>query len=264
MQFAFDLISDLHIETWPQQEFDWKDRATSPFCVVAGDIAKDRDVVYNVLKHLGSCYQAVFYIDGNDEHRDYYDNIASSYDNLTTLISQIPNVVYLQDNVVVIDGVAILGTNGWWNFDFDNALDATEAMSWYYEKVDAGPALGNAIKKMANADATYMQASIRRLQTHNDVKKIVVVTHTVPDPALIAHDIDLDGHLRFNCMGNRYMKMALDQDFKNKVHTWCFGHYHGSIDQSRDNVRWVNNCRGRGATTYSQYVYHPKRIVIDF
>jgi len=40
MQFAFDLISDLHIETWPQ--FDWKDQATSPFCVVAGDIAKDR------------------------------------------------------------------------------------------------------------------------------------------------------------------------------------------------------------------------------
>jgi hypothetical protein len=32
-------------------------------------------------------------------------------------------VVYLQDNVVVINGVAILGTNGWWGFDFDNTID---------------------------------------------------------------------------------------------------------------------------------------------
>ena len=51
MKFAFDLISDLHIETWP--DFDWTGQATSPYCVVAGDVARDRDahmlllVLYN-------------------------------------------------------------------------------------------------------------------------------------------------------------------------------------------------------------------------
>ena len=40
MQFAFDLISDLHVETW--DSFDWTGQATSPYCVVAGDVARDR------------------------------------------------------------------------------------------------------------------------------------------------------------------------------------------------------------------------------
>jgi len=67
MSFAFDLISDLHVETWG--DFIWTGQATSPYCVVAGDIARDRNVVIDALKHLGQCYQAVFYVDGNDEHR---------------------------------------------------------------------------------------------------------------------------------------------------------------------------------------------------
>ena len=43
MSFSFDLISDIHAETWP--DFDWTGRATSPYCVVAGDVARDRDTV---------------------------------------------------------------------------------------------------------------------------------------------------------------------------------------------------------------------------
>jgi hypothetical protein len=80
MSFAFDLISDLHTETWPG--FDWSGLATSPYCVVAGDVARDRSVVVDSLRHLGQCYQAVFYVDGNDEHRYYLDDLNSSYADL--------------------------------------------------------------------------------------------------------------------------------------------------------------------------------------
>ena len=48
MTFAFDLISDLHQETWP--EFNWENQATSPFCVVAGDIGDDRQQIIKTLK----------------------------------------------------------------------------------------------------------------------------------------------------------------------------------------------------------------------
>ena len=40
MSFAFDLISDIHAETWP--DFDWTGKATSAYCVVAGDLARDK------------------------------------------------------------------------------------------------------------------------------------------------------------------------------------------------------------------------------
>ena len=262
MTFAFDLISDLHIETWG--EFDWTRRATSPICVVAGDIGSDRTLVLKALAHLGQCYQAVFYVDGNDEHQLGLNDLGTSYREFIAQVERIPNVVYLQDNVVIVDGVGILGTNGWWGFDFDLGVDPEQSALWCQETYDLSSATTKTIARLSNTDAAYMAASVKRLQTHRDVKKIVMVTHTVPDPALIAHDIGLDGSMRMNVMGNRLMMQALAADTEHKIHTWCFGHYHGSVDQTRSGVRFVNNCRGRGDTTHSQYVYHPKRIVIDF
>ena len=70
--------------------------------------------------------------------------------------------------------------------------------------------------------------------------------------------------MRFNMMGNRYMMQALAADTENKIDTWCFGHYHGSVDQTRSRVRFVNNCRGRSDTPYAQQVYYPKRVVVEY
>jgi hypothetical protein len=260
MSFAFDLISDLHRETWT--EFDWTGLATSPYCVVAGDVARDRTVVLDMLRHLGRCYQAVFYVDGNDEHRHYYDDLSASYADLARQIRKIPNVVFLQDNVVVVDGVAILGTNGWWNYGLDLNIDAEQTSLWFQQHCNVNAQVAKTVGRMATNDASYMTSSIKRMQTHNDVKKIICVTHTVPDIGLIAHDIGLDGSLRLNTMGNGFMSRALSADTEHKVHTWCFGHYHGAVDQIRHGVRFINNCRGRGDTEWRQYVYHPRRIEV--
>lgn len=262
MTFTIDLISDLHLHTWPTQPLE--NQATSHHCLVVGDVTKDRNLLYQHLTHLGRCYQAVFYIDGNDEHRESLDNLGNSYKTLTKGLAKIPNLVYLQDNVVVIDGVAIVGTNGWWNFDFDISLDPEQSALWYKEKENIGDLEIQNIKQAANIDATYMTSSIRRLQRHRDVKKIIVATHTVPNPDLISHDVDLNGKLKFNTMGNRYLQHSLVVDTENKIHTWCFGHYHNSVDQYKDGVRYVNNCRGRGDSKYSTYAYHPKRIIVEY
>ena len=85
MTFAFDLISDLHIETW--DSFDWVGQATSPYCVVAGDVCRDRTLLVDTLTHLGQCYPGgVFYIDGNDEHRYQMEEIGTSYYDLNKLL----------------------------------------------------------------------------------------------------------------------------------------------------------------------------------
>ena len=262
MSLAFDLISDLHIDTWG--DFNWEGQATSPVCVVAGDVARDRDTVTRTLRHLSKCYQAVFYIDGNDEHTEYLENLGVSYTDLTRRIERIPSIVYLQDNVVVVDGVAILGTNGWFNYDFNLDIDPDQVEQWCQEKYTMSSAATRSISQLSQTDAGYMMASVRRLQKHSDVKKIVMVTHTVPDPALISHNIELDGSMKFNVMGNRLMMQAMAADTENKIHTWCFGHYHGSVDQIRSGIRFVNNCRGRANTHYSKHVYYPLRIVVDF
>jgi predicted phosphodiesterase len=261
MQFNFDLISDLHIETW--DSFDWSGQATSPYCIVAGDVARDRDVLRETLKHLGTCYQGVFYIDGNDEHRHTLDNLGESYRFLDRTLDNIKNVIYLQDNVVIINGVAILATNGWWSYDMDPELDYEQSQFWYQDRMQAVPGTVDAITGLAFNDATYLANSIKKLQTHQDVRAIVVVTHTVPAPWIISHDIDLIDTWRFNCMGNPYLQQALTEDTERKIHTWCFGHYHKSVDRIHDGIRYVNNCRGRGDTEWSQPAYYPRRISID-
>jgi len=262
MIFSFDLISDIHRETW--DNFDWEGQPTAPYCVVAGDIARDRALVIDTLEQLGEAYSAVFYIDGNDEHKDYSAYLTQSYRELRELIKNVPNVIYIQDNVIIINGVALLATNGWWTYDFDMNLDLQQSLEWLKSKENImASSAGNYTIEAFN-DAAYLINSVQRLQTQNDVKAIVLITHTVPNVKIIQHDLELIDTWRFNSMGNSHLTTVLDHDTENKIKTWCFGHYHRSVDRVIDGIRYVSNPRGKGNTEYSQVAYYPKRISVQY
>lgn len=260
MTFSFDLISDLHVETW--NSFDWEGQPTSPYCVIAGDVSRDRTVLVDSLKHLSQHYAGVFYIDGNDEHRWHMEDLGTSYRELHQELKKLPGVVYMQDNVIIINGVAILATNGWWTYDFDPDLDYEQSLAWYQDYIKISSSAATSIIGVAYHDATYLANSIKKLQTHKEVKSIVIVSHTVPAPWIVSHDLDLSGNWRYNCQGNSCLSMALDEDTENKVKTWCFGHYHNSVDRDFAGIRYVSNPKGRGNTPWSTPVYYPKRIEI--
>lgn len=261
MKFAFDLVSDLHIEAW--KSFDWSNRATSPYCVIAGDIARNTEVVKQTLRHISQQYQAVFYIDGNEEHKDLFENLDASYLLLGKSIKKLKDIVYLHGNIIIINGVALVATNGWYSFDFDPLVNNHDSQEWYEQNYTVTSEATNRMKELAQSDAMYLYTTIQKLQMHNDVKKIVIITHTVPQLSLIDHDIDLSGSFKVNCMGNKYLNLALDEDTENKISTWCFGHYHGPVDTTVNNIRYINNCRGRPDAKWCQEVYHPKRIEIE-
>ena len=260
MTFAFDLISDLHVETW--DKFNWAGQATSPVCVVAGDIARNIDLTVETLAHLGECYQAVFYIDGNDEHRYQLDNLDQNYNELANKLANIKNVVFMREHVVVINGVAIIGTNGWWSYDFDLKVDTDQTRLWFQDAYQVGNVAADNISSAAYNDAAYLISSVKKLQTHPDVRSIVIVSHTVPAPWLVEHDIKLSESWRFNTTGNPHLELALNEDTEHKIHTWCFGHYHQPVDRIANGIRYTNNCRGRGDTEWCQRPYYPKRIEI--
>jgi predicted phosphodiesterase len=256
----FDLISDIHRETW--QDFDWQGQPTSQYCIVAGDVARDRTLVLDTLKHLSKFYLGVFYVDGNDEHKNYAEDLTTSYNELTELIAPMENVIYLHDNVVVMNGIAILATNGWWSYDFDPSLDLEQSVTWlqHKDKISQMAAIG--INATAYRDAGYMSNSVAKLQAYQDVKSIIIVTHTVPTPEIIKHDLQLVDSWRFNSMGNSRIQDAIKEDCENKIKLWCFGHYHRPVDTVIDGIRYVSNPRGRGDTEYSQSAYYPKRITV--
>lgn len=260
MTFAFDLISDLHVETWT--DFDWTGQPTSPYCIVAGDVSQDHELVAKTLAHLSDCYAGVFYIDGNDEHRRHLEDLGGSYKNLRKKIDKISGVVYLQDNVVIINGVAILATNGWWSYDLDPVINYDESQTWFCNYTDTSTSTADTITGIAYHDASYMINSVKKLQTHQEVKSVVIVSHTVPSAWLCKHDLDLCGQPRFNTLGNPQLQLCLDEDTENKIKVWAFGHYHRPVDREFGSVRYVSNPRGRGNTAWSQSVFYPKRIEV--
>ena len=260
MAVSFDLISDLHVETWPEN-FSWQGMPTSPLCVLAGDIAKDRERVIDVLDKLSKVYQKVIYIDGNEEHKLYMHEIESSRLHLSSIIHKNKNIINLKEQVAVVDGVAFVGCNGWWTYDFDEPEHYDYTKQWYIEHYNVSMDIACEVENLAMADVSYLSTTIQKLQTHQDVAEIVIVTHTVPFPELIEHDIELQGSHRLNCSGNSHLGRALTYDTEAKISTWCFGHYHGGdIDNFFKGVRFVNNPRGRGTTRWCKHVYNPKKV----
>ena len=107
----------------------------------------------------------------------------------------------------------------------------------------------------AYSDTKYLENTIRKLQSHKDVKEIIIVSSTVPLVNLISHDIDLVNSTRINLMGNSMITSCLNFDTEKKVKTWCFGYYPHAIDQTIDGIRFVSNPRAGHID-----VYYPKVI----
>jgi hypothetical protein len=106
---GFDVISDLYLD--PNDSFSWENKATSLYCIVAGNLSANIRTVTQVLLHLSTKYQGVFFIPGKLEYENSDDYNLRSLE-LATIGDSIPNLMMLHQNAVVIDGVDILGSNG--------------------------------------------------------------------------------------------------------------------------------------------------------
>ena len=254
MQIAFDLISDLNII----DEFDWEGQPTSLNCVIAGNISEDRNTLLSTLEKLGKCYKSVFYIDGSLDHRHHLGNLSESHAELKRLISRMDNVVYLQDNCIIQDKVAIIGCNGWWTYDFSWDVEPQQAEQWLKEDWKINDVDIATIYSMAYGDARYLTSCVQKLQTYKNVEKIVIVTNTVPFAGLLSCDRPLMDSVRINLMGNSLITQCMAADERELIDTWCFGYYHEPLEEYNSGIRFVSNPRA------DRLVYNPKRIVIDF
>ena len=266
MKIHFDLISDLHVDTW-DETFSWEGKATSPYAVVAGDISRERADIRPVLEEISKHYLMTMFVDGNDEHRWGLDNLGESYETLKEDIGQIDNFIFLQDDCLVIDNIAFVGTNGWCTYDFglgESSQSYLDCKQWCQETYKISMYATQQVEAMAMSDAGFLCRTVKKLQTHPDIKKIVMISHFVPDARLLKHDIHLDNSHRLGTTGNSWLTRCLEEDHEKKIDTWCFGHYHSDIEMNLDGIRYLNNARGRNGTDWCKPVYYPKRIEIDF
>lgn len=232
MDIGFDVISDLRLD--PEESFNWEGKQTSLYCLVPGNVSSDLRTVLQTLAHLGKLYQGVFYTPGPLEYTDTSD-ITVRTEHIINICSKLHNVAVLHHNVVLIDGVAIIGANGWganddhWSELIQNEIDSARI-----------------------EDTAYLLKGIEKLQRHLDVKKIVVLTNAVPDKSLFF------GQAPEFLNNTIPLVTALSTDTEHKVSHWVFGTYDKTVDTVRNNISFVNN------GYFKKNPYWAKRINIEF
>jgi hypothetical protein len=229
-EIGFDIISDLNLN--PNDSFNWENKATSLYCIVAGNISSNLRTVMQVLIHLSSKYQAVFFVPGKLEY-EHCDSLLTRTKELLAITDGIPNVSILHNNVIVVDGVALLGSNGWGNIQ--NTLDSKNIT----------------MTAAKYEDFTYLVSCLSKLQKHLDVKKVVVITSAVPKEELYF------GEVPENVVDQIPLYNILESDTEKKVSHWIFGTYDKPVDTTIDNINYISNSK-------NQYgPYHAKRLSVS-
>lgn len=230
MTIGFDVISDLNLS--PEDSFNWEGKATSLYLIIAGNISGDLRTIHQTLLHLSKFYQGVFYTLGSLEY-DGVDDIDKRTEDLYRLCRTIKNVAVLHHHVVIIDGIAIAGANGWYGNTLPTDLD-TEVK----------------IEGQRHEDIVYLKSTVERLQRHLDVKKIVLVSNSVPGPELYFGEDPKSVHSQLN------LNLILPVDTEKKITHWIYGTYGKVVDTVISNVNYINN------SSFKRKPYWAKRIEV--
>jgi hypothetical protein len=229
MQVNFDIISDLNLSSGDL--FDWTNKPTSLYCIVAGNVSTDIYTIRRVLMHLSGLYHGVFYIDGAKDHTDL-PHRDRRVDEIQQVCTSLKNVIYLHNNVVIVDGVGLVGVNGWYNniITTSNLVDDFQSKCYRFE------------------DIGYLEKTIERLQLHVDVKKIVVISNSVP----------LDSLFFGEKIGEQELQpgQILHKDTEAKITHWVYGSYNKIVDTVIDNINYICNSKS------DRNPYYAKRIEV--
>jgi|TARA_R110000868_G_scaffold61114_1_gene185869 hypothetical protein len=230
MLAGFDIISDLNLTSL--KTFIWEGKPTSLFCIIPGNISSNLDIVYDTLAHLSKLYRGVFFIDGGLEMGDP-ELKDQRVEHLSRMANKFKNVSYLNTNVIVVDGIAVIGCNGWFGNYFPTSRIEGLRASLH-----------------CATDRIYLQDTLAKLQLHLDIKKIIVVSNSVPamkfyfgETPEILDEVNLNSVL------------AIDTEMK--IVAWVFGNHHNDVNATIEGVHYINNGR------FGKDPYWPKRLEVE-
>lgn len=262
-------MSDLHVDLSPALILDYKAMAKSPIAVIAGDISNSPTTTAKELLRIAEAYEQVLFIDGNHEH---YSNRSESpnrahrmppetYSFLRQAFDGHPKIKYLDQgrNAIVIDSIAFIGANSWYDFNWPNVDPDHCKSAWYqhmndsyWANVEAEWVWNECIRQTSNISAT-----VAAMNQNTNVDKIVLVTHTIP--TLKGVYVHPSNHL-WNMLNGCYYNSESSKAHFGKVAAHCFGHTHNRQMFREHAIDFYCNPRGyQGEVSFQNW----KPIQVD-
>lgn len=248
----FKLWSDLHIEG---RHFDYtpEDGDKDLTLILAGDIGTIQGGLLPFLIEMADTFKHVVYVYGN--HEFYNNTIDKVKHKVCELTTTVHNLIVLDNNKIVIDGVRILGTPLWTELG-NNPLVMQDVKTRIFDytvtRIMDNKTYTDGVFKREARNITpedhrywYNQAVLwLKFELNKEFDgKTMVVTHWAPTHKLT--EIRFKGNFL-----NPYFTNDLDYLFHYyDIDTWCYGHTHGKIfvDYGNDEfngTRIINNPRG--------------------
>lgn len=214
------IASDLHFEfhrDFGQSMVDSLPDADVMIC--AGDL-ESSEGIEGALRRLCKRWPHVVYVAGN--HEFYGSSIAEVRRQLTALAKELPNLHYLENDVVEIEGVRFIGTTLWFRY-FDGIGPRQRHLNDFHRIKDA-------------TTKTYKEneAAIEFLE-REVTEDSIVVTHHLPAEV---------------CVRPRFKGSLLNAFFlcdmeelirKRQPKLWIHGHTHDSVDETIGKTRIIAN-----------------------
>ena len=270
-ELYIDICSDLHIDQWDtnvfnkypcglikNKPFNFTDQNKSKYLIIAGDISDNLNNSLNYINDLTQYYEKVLVVDGNHEHVYNYPNLYdSSYLNKRIKELNNDNLVYLPSNNFIHNKTAFIGACGWWTY-YETTNTNNYDLEYFNEWI---PDFDNkktlkfidSVKTRAEYDYLHLKKCIEHYENDDNIEKIVVVTHCIPELSLCDHeDIVTDTNY------SEHLNKLVNGNYKKLSH-WFFGHTHREMYKEINNIKFITNPRGR-PEDYDREVYSLKTI----
>lgn len=235
----FQIASDLHIEAYDKNPVceDFID----PNCdilILAGDIGRITrfDQIKSFLFSVCPRFKIVLYVPGNQEYYRVENMEEYSFDEinlkLTELQKEIKNLYVLNQKMVIINDVCIVGCTLW-----------SEAMITLPEFIVKIPSMSTRRYNKLHFEAVKF---LKKAISYSKFKKLklLVVTHHCPSYSF----------LQFQSRFSSLYASNLDYLFFENIHTWIFGHTHENHDKFINKIRFVTNQKGKGKNMANNFL----------
>jgi DNA repair exonuclease SbcCD nuclease subunit len=267
-----DVCSDIHSEQWwsksrivdcngPRKRtstgltmlIDWewyKNKAggDGEILIIAGDLSDHIDTTKTIIEQAAEVYSYVFFVDGNHDH---FNKKLYSLNMQILNGNNLDNVRFLNPLTVgfIIEDIAILGCNGWYDWSCYELVgypkDVAKA-DWIASMADTrlirfDQGLPD---DLAAEHSELLTVAISETQLNDEIKDIIVVTHTSPLAALMQWKDNEAWDRGTPSFVNSEMIKVLQADVNHKIKYWIYGHTHQRQTIDLTGIKFINKCRG--------------------